>query len=87
MEVADIVKAVIALSSVVFAIGGTYWMAFQLGKDAQKKQQWRDDVDFPEERIEEIKKRSELRRQTEELIEQHERQRRFEKEMKKRKAR
>lgn len=87
MEVMDVLKVVAVFVSIGAFVCSTYWIAFQLGKDAQKKQQWRDDVDFPEKRIEEIKKRSELRRQTEALIEEHERQRAFEKEMKKRKVR
>ena len=87
MEVMDILKLVAVFASLAFAVGATYWMAYDFGKCTQKKQMWRDMEDFPDDYIEKIKKRAEIRRQNDAIIERHEGQRAFEREMKKRKVR
>lgn len=87
MEVMNILKLVAVFASLAFAVGVTYWMAYDFGKCTQKKQMWRDMEDFPDDYIEKIKKRAEIRRQNDAIIEQHERQRAFERKMKKRKVR
>ena len=87
MEVMDILKLVAVFALLAFAVGVTHWMAYDFGKRTQKKQMWRDMEDFPDDYIEKIKKRAEIRRQNDAIIEQHERQRAFERKTKKRKVR
>lgn len=87
MEVMDILKLVAVFASIALAVGATYWMAYDFGKCTQKKEMWRDMEDFPDDYIEKIKKRAEIRRQNDAIIERHERQRAFERETKKRKVR
>lgn len=87
MEVVDILKLIAVFASLAFVVGATYWMAYDFGKCTQKKQMWRDMEDFPDDYIEKIKKRAEIRKQNDAIIERHERQRAFERETKKRKVR
>lgn len=87
MEVMDILKLVAVFASLALAVGATYWMAYDFGKCTQKKEMWRDMEDFPDDYIEKIKKRAEIRRQNDAIIERHERQRACERETKKRKVR
>lgn len=86
MEVMDILKLVAVFGSLAFAIGATYWMAYDFGKRTQKKEMWRDMEDFPEKYIEDIKKRAEIRKQNNMFFARLERERELEKTLKKKKA-
>ena len=85
MEVMDILKLVAVFGSLAFAIGATYWMAYDFGRHTQKKAMWRDMEDFPEKYIEDIKKRAEIRKQNNMFFAQLERERELEKISRKRK--
>ena len=86
MEVMGILKLVVVLGSLAFAIGATYWMVYDFGRCAQKKAMWRDMEDFPEKYIEDIKKRAEIRKQNNMFFARLERERELEKTLKKKKA-
>ena len=75
----EVLKLVAVFALLAFAVGATYWMAYDFGKCTQRKQMWRDMEDFPDDYIEKIKKRAEIRRQNDAIIERHERQRAFKK--------
>lgn len=79
MEVVDILKLVAIFASLALAVGATYWMAYDSGKRAQKKEMWRDMEDFPEKYIEDIKKRAEIRKQNNMFFARLEKERELEK--------
>ena len=85
MEIMDILKLVAVFASLALAVGGTYWMAYDFGRCAQKKAMWRDMEDFPEKYIEDIKKRAEIRKQNNMFFARLERERELEKVLRKRK--
>ena len=85
MEVMNILKLVAVFGSLAFAIGATYWMAYDFGRHTQKKEMWRDMEDFPEKYIEDIKKRAEIRKQNNMFFARLERERELEKISRKRK--